>query len=179
MKIYYVRHGQTDWNLARKMQGGESERDLNETGIEQAKESKKLLENVKYDLIIRSPMRRAEQTTNIISEGSNIPIIIDERIRERKLGEIEGHTITEEMEEQIWDYNLNYNIPGGENLHEFEKRILNFLEEIKQKYSDKTLLIVAHGGVGKIIKTYLYGMPESKKLSEIGMKNCEIIKAEI
>lgn len=179
MKIYYVRHGQTDWNLARKMQGGESERELNETGIEQARETRELLKNTKYDLIISSPMRRAEQTTNIINEGNDIPIIIDERIRERKLGEIEGHIITEEMEEQIWNYNLNYNIPGGENLHEFEKRILKFLEEIKQKYSDKTVLIVAHGGVGKIIKAYLYGMPESKKLSEIEMKNCEIIEAEI
>ena len=167
MKIYYVRHGQTDWNLARRMQGGESEKDLNETGIQQAKETKKLLENIKYDFIIRSPMKRAEQTANIISEGEEVPVIIDERIRERKLGEIEGEIITEEMEEKIWDYNINYNIPGGENLQEFEKRILNFLEEIKQKHSDKTVLIVAHGGVGKVIKAHLYGMPESKKLSEI------------
>lgn len=179
MKIYYVRHGQTDWNLARKMQGGETERELNETGIEQAKESKKLLEGVKYDLIIRSPMKRAEQTANIINGNREVPIIVDERIRERILGELEGNPITEETENKIWDYNLNYEIKAGENLHQFEKRILNFLEEIKQKYADKTILIVAHGGVAKVIKAHLYGMPSSKKLSEIGMKNCEIIEAEI
>ena len=50
MKIYYVRHGQTDWNLARKMQGGGTEKELNETGINQANETRKELENVKYVL---------------------------------------------------------------------------------------------------------------------------------
>ena len=74
---------------------------------------------------------------------------------------------------------MNYQIPGGENLHDFEKRILDFFEDIKQKYADKTVLIVAHGGIAKVIKMHLYGMPKSKNLSEIGMENCEIIEAEI
>ena len=179
MRIYYVRHGQTDLNLMKKMQGGETEKDLNETGIKQAQETKKILENIKYDLVICSPMNRAKQTARIINEGRNIPIITDERIRERKLGEYEGCEVTDEMEKKIWDYDLNYNIPKGENLHDFEKRILEFLKETKQKYDDKTILIVAHGGVAKVLKVYLYGMPESKNLSEIRVENCEVIEAEI
>ena len=179
MKIYYVRHGQTDWNLARKMQGGQTEKPLNQTGIEQANETRKELENVKDDIIIRSPMHRAEQTAEIINQDRNVPTIVDERIRERKLGELEGHDITEEIENKIWDYELNYQIPSGENLHDFEKRILDFFKDIKQKYADKTVLIVAHGGVAKVIKAHLYGMPESKNLSEIKMQNCEIIEADI
>lgn len=179
MKIYYVRHGQTDWNLARKMQGGETERDLNETGIKQAEETKKQLENVQYDIVIRSPMNRAKQTAEIINEERNVPIIIDERMRERKLGELEGKEISTEMEKKIWNYDLNYQIPGGENIRDFEKRILEFFEEIKQKYSDKTILIVAHGGVAKIIKAHFYGIPKSRNLSEIQTKNCEIIEIEI
>ena len=179
MKIYYVRHGQTDWNLARKMQGGGTEKELNETGINQANETRKELENVKYDIVICSPMYRAKQTAEIINQNRNVQTIIDERIRERKLGKLEGHEITDEIENQIWDYDLNYQIPDGENLHDFEKRILDFLEDIKKKYSDKTVLIVAHGGVAKVIKAHLYGMPKSKLLSDIPMKNCEIIEAEI
>ena len=179
MKIYYVRHGQTDLNLAKKMQGGGTEKELNETGISQAYNTKKELENVKYNLVICSPMKRAKQTAEIINEGRDIPIITDERIRERKLGKLEGHEITEEIEHQIWDYDLNYQIPDGENLHDFEKRILEFFEDIKKKYPDKTVLIVAHGGVAKVIKAHLYGMPESRNLSDISMKNCEIIEAEI
>lgn len=179
MKIYYVRHGQTDWNLAERMQGGGSEKLLNETGIEQAKETKQELENVKYDVLICSPMHRAIQTAEIINKDRNIPIITDERIRERKLGDLEGNKVTDETEKKIWDYNLNYQIPNGESLHDFEKRILEFLDEIKQKYTDKTVLIVAHGGIAKVLKMHLYGMPESKNLSEIGMKNCEIVETEL
>ena len=91
MKIYYVRHGQTDFNLMKKMQGGGTEKDLNETGINQAQETKKNLENIKFDVILCSPMNRAKQTAQIIDNGRNLPIITDERIRERKLGEYEGH----------------------------------------------------------------------------------------
>lgn len=179
VKIYYVRHGETDWNLAKKMQGGETEKPLNETGNRQANETRKKLEEIKYDILICSPMNRAKQTAEIINKDRNVPIIFDERIRERKLGKFEGYDATEELENKIWDYNLNYEIPNGENLHDFEKRILEFLEEIKQKYFDKTVLIVAHGGVAKIIKAHLYGMLESKNISEIEMKNCEIIEADI
>lgn len=179
MKIYYVRHGQTDWNLERRMQGGDTERPLNKTGIEQANETKKKLKDINYDIIICSPMLRAEQTAQIINENRQVSTIVDERIRERKLGEFEGEKITEEIENKIWDYNVNYNIQNGENLYDFEKRILDFLKDIKQKYSDKKVLIVAHGGIGKIIKAHLYGLPESKNLSEIKMANCEIIEIEI
>ena len=179
MKIYYVRHGQTDLNLAKKMQGGGTEKELNETGISQAYNTKKELKNVKYDLVICSPMKRAKQTAEIINEGRDIPIITDERIRERKLGEYEGRDVTEEMENNIWDYKLNYNIPNGENLHDFENRINEFFDDIKEKYYDKTILIVAHGGIAKVIKSHLYGMPESQNLAEISMNNCEIIEFEI
>ena len=179
MKIYYVRHGQTDWNLAERMQGGGSEKKLNETGIEQAKETKQELENVKYDVLICSPMHRAIQTAEIINKDRNVPIITDERIRERKLGKLEGNLVTKECEEEIWDYNADIKLPEGESIKEFEKRILEFLKEIKEKYADKTILIVAHGGVAKIIKAHLYGMPEDQNLDNIKMNNCEILEADI
>lgn len=179
MKIFYIRHGQTDWNLAGKMQGGETEKNLNKTGIEQALQTQKKLENIKYDIIISSPMNRAKQTAKIINEKNNINIVFDERLRERKLGDLEGNKVTEKTEKMIWDYNKNYDIPQGENLYDFEKRILEFLEDIKIKYKNKTVLIVAHGGVGKIIKKYLYGIPKSNNLSDVDMKNCEVIEADI
>ena len=178
MKMYYVRHGQTDWNLARKMQGGQTERNLNETGKEQAEQTRQELADVKYDIIICSPMERAKETARIISQGRNVPMITDERLRERKLGEIERNPITEECEKLIWDYNQNIEIKGGESLSEFEKRVLDFLEEAKNKYENDTILVVAHGGVAKVIKSYLYGKPKDNNLNNYQMKNCEIIEAE-
>ena len=179
MKFFYVRHGQTDWNLARKMQGGQTERPLNETGIQQAEETRKILEGKEFDIVIVSPMKRAIQTAEIILDNKNKPIITEERLRERKLGELEGNPVTEQCEEEIWDCKLNKSYKNGESVLEFEKRVLEFIEEAKEKYKDKTVLIVAHGGVAKVFKKYLYGVPKNNNLNQYGMKNCEIIEAKI
>ena len=179
MKFYYIRHGQTDWNLDEKMQGGQTEKDLNEKGVKQAIETREKLKNIEYDILICSPMNRAIQTAQIINEGRNVPIIIDERLRERKLGEMEGNPITEKCEKEIWSYDLNTKIVNGEDLYEFETRVLKFIEEIKTKYKDKSVLVVAHGGVAKIVKAYLYGKPKDNNLDNYKMENCEVIKAEL
>lgn len=179
MKIYYVRHGQTNWNLEKKMQGGQTEKELNERGIKQAEETKNKLEKIKYNLVIVSPMNRAKQTAEIITQGKNIEIIEDERIRERRLGKLEGNPISPECEKKIWDYRLNAKIENGENLEEFENRVIDFIKDIKEKYKNKTILIVAHGGVAKIFKSFLYGRPKDDNLDYYQMKNCEIIEAEI
>ena len=91
MKIYVMRHGQTDWNLAGKAQG-RTDIELNDTGIEQAKQAKKQIDNYKIDLIICSPLKRARKTAEIINEAINCQIISDERIIERGFGNIEGKT---------------------------------------------------------------------------------------
>ena len=179
MKIFYVRHGQTDWNLEQRMQGGQTDNPLNGTGIQQAEETRELLKNIKYDIVIRSPMLRAKQTAEIINQDRDVEIIVDERLRERKLGQSEGDPVTPEREKQIWDYELNIDLKGGENLKEFEDRIIDFIQDIKIKYQDKTVLIVAHGGIAKVLKAYLYGKPKSNNLNEIEVKNCEIIEAEL
>ena len=89
MEIIITRHGQTEWNVLGKVQGL-ADIELNEKGIEQAKETSKILKNEKIDLIICSPLIRARQTAEIINQGRNIPIIYDEGIIERNFGEFEG-----------------------------------------------------------------------------------------
>ena len=87
MKIYVTRHGQTEWNVLKKVQG-KADISLNEKGIEQAIQTKKELDNEKIDLIICSPLKRAKETAQIINENRNIPIIFDDRISERDFGVI-------------------------------------------------------------------------------------------
>ena len=81
MSLLITRHGQTDWNLKRKVQG-KTDIELNQTGIEQAKDLSKKLANESIDLIICSPLERARQTAEIINTNRNIPIIYDNRISE-------------------------------------------------------------------------------------------------
>ena len=89
MKIYLVRHGQTDKNKNNIIQGVIDEV-LNENGINQAKELKKKIDNLDIDLMIVSPLKRTRETAKIITENREIETIFDDRIIERNAGELEG-----------------------------------------------------------------------------------------
>ena len=85
--IYLTRHGQTDWNVQKKVMG-RCDEPLNEKGREQAKQTKELLSDINFDLIICSPLLRAKETAQIINQDRNIKIEYDDRIIERDFGEL-------------------------------------------------------------------------------------------
>ena len=87
--IYLTRHGQTDWNVQKKVMG-RCDEPLNEKGREQARQTKELLSNINFDLIICSPLLRAKEIAQIINQDRNIKIEYDDRIIERDFGELEG-----------------------------------------------------------------------------------------
>ena len=89
MEILLTRHGQTEWNRMKKVQG-RADIELNEEGRKQAEKTRELLQAEKIDLIVCSPLKRAIQTAEIINENRNTTIVIDERITERDFGEFEG-----------------------------------------------------------------------------------------
>lgn len=178
MNIIIVRHGQTDFNLERKLQGI-TDNKLNETGKEQALITKEKLKNEEIDLIICSPLIRAKETANIINEGRNLKIIYDDRLIERDFGEFEGEYIKNYNVDEFWSYNTNKEYKKAENIRVFLKRIYNFLEDIKEKYKEKNILLVAHAGVSVAVKCYFDGIPKDDKLVEIRLKNCEFAKYEL
>lgn len=94
MEIFLTRHGQTEWNALKKVQGKANIK-LNEKGIEQANKTKLLLENTNIDLILCSPLDRAIQTAEIINSGRDLLIIFDERLSERDFGEFEEMSNTD------------------------------------------------------------------------------------
>lgn len=177
MKLLVVRHGQTDWNVQRKIQG-RTDNPLNEVGKSQAYETKKLLKNEKIDLIICSNLKRAQQTAEIINESRNIPIKYDDRIIEISYGENEGKSASEFDYEGIWDIDKDIKYKDAENVKELIKRIYSFLDEIKE-YDEKNILLVTHNGVCRVINTYFNGIPEDKNFIKLGIKNCEAVKYEI
>ena len=94
MKIIVTRHGQTEWNRLGKLQG-QTDNSLNEEGKAQAEETGKQIADEKIDLIITSPLIRARETAEIINKRFNVPIIEDDRIKERNYGQCEGITLEE------------------------------------------------------------------------------------
>ncbi len=179
MKLLLTRHGQTDWNVKGKIQGM-TDTELNETGIKQAKQVREKLLNENIDVIITSPLKRARKTAEIIGEGRHIPIIYDERIRERCFGKFEGLTPNEFDFSQIWNYKLNKHYEGAESTGELFDRVTDFLDKIKEEYKDKTVLVVTHGGVTVPIRATLEGIPEGMDvLKNLGIDNCEIKEYDI
>ncbi|MCI8411819.1 MAG: histidine phosphatase family protein [Clostridia bacterium] len=175
MVVLMTRHGQTDWNVERKVQG-KADIELNEKGIEQAKITSEKLKDEKIDIIISSPLKRAKQTAEIINEKLNCPIIYEEGISERDFGEFEGKRRDEFDFEGFWSYKKNFKYDKAENIREFFNRIYSTLDNIKEKYKDKNVLIVSHGGVSIPVNCYFNGIPDKENLLFLGLHNCEVVK---
>ncbi len=175
MEILLTRHGQTEWNLLKKVQG-KADIELNKTGIQQAKTTRDYLKYERIDLILCSPLKRAIQTAEIINQGRNIRIVIDERVSERDFGEFEGMPNTDFDFNAFWSYEQNLKYDKAENIKDFFRRVYNFLDNIKNEYAGKNILIVAHGGISIPVKCYFEGIPNAETLLPLCLENCEVAK---
>lgn len=173
--IYITRHGQTNWNVQKKVMG-RCDEPLNETGLNQAEETRKNLLDTDIDLIICSPLKRARETAEIINKDRNIPIIYDERIIERDFGEFEGMETKNFDFHGYWNYYKNMQFESAENIQIFFKRVYDFLEDITKKYEDKNVLLVAHGGISIPVACYFNGSIPEGSLVEAGLVlgNCQV-----
>ncbi len=174
--IYVTRHGQTDWNIQKRVQGRHDE-PLNEMGLHQAEETKNSLLNTKIDIIICSPLKRAKQTAEIINEGRNIPIVYDDRIAEREFGEFEGKQTKDFDFKGFWDYYKNEQYQRAENIQSFFERIDGFLKDIIKEYQGKNVLVVAHGGVSIPINCFFNKKIPEGSLVDAGLSlgNCQVL----
>jgi len=172
MNLYVTRHGQTDGNLYRIMDGIR-DIDLNEEGIKQANTTQKLLKDVKFDLIICSPLTRTKHTMEIININK-APVVYDARIIERDCGEFTGKGFDSLDRDWYWNYNNKTIYEKAESMDTLFKRVYEFLDDIKEKHKDKTILLVTHSGVTKVINCYFNGIPEDGNLQILGLKNCEV-----
>lgn len=175
MNLYCVRHGQTEWNVLKKMQGS-ADIELNDKGIEQAYETRNNLENVEFDIIICSPLKRAKETADIINEKRQVPLLVDDRLRERNYGEFEGVSKSSFDYNEFWSYHINKKYEKAENVQDFFRRINRLLIDIKEKYSDKNILLVSHAGILKAIECYINGMLKDEEIGPFLPENCSVLK---
>ncbi|MCT1430892.1 histidine phosphatase family protein [Brachybacterium muris] len=164
-----VRHGQTEYNRQSLFQGS-SDIPLNDVGIEQAHRALDHLPDVDWDVVITSPMKRAEQTGRIIAEDHGIPFgepVPD--LREIDWGQAEGVDVDEA--EQRWP---GRSFPGREDHQEVADRGYDSLEKLEELYRGKNVLVVAHG---TIIRFILSGIAE-RALDSIPNGTLSLVRLE-
>ena len=177
LNLILVRHGETEWNVQRRYQG-QSDIPLSAIGEQQAKLVAKCFVNRKIDAAYASDLKRAWQTATVIAEKNSLTIISEPRLREINFGVLEGLTWDEaEIKHpetlKMWLEDYNQPPEGGETMDAFSLRVLSFLRELQEEYTDETILLVAHGGVLREIIRITLELP-AEKLWALAMDNASI-----
>lgn len=169
--LYVTRHGQTEWNLENKV-CGITNINLTDKGIEQAKYLAEKLSKCEIDIIISSPMKRAKKTSEIILNIICADIILDDRLFEQNYGIYEGAQ-RDNIDFQKAKKQFAIKYPHGESMFQVTQRVYNLIDEIKEKYSSKNILIISHGGVCRVIHTYFNDIA-NEDFGKYVLGNCEI-----
>ena len=177
MNLYVVRHGETIWNVEKKVQGI-TDIPLTDKGREEASELQELISTLNIDVVISSPLDRARETAKILIDSA-LPINTDDRIKERDWGMNEGAIIDTVDTWDCWDVILNTKVQNIECIQDFMYRVSNFIEDIKVRYKDKNVLIVTHSAVSRVVHYLLGTIPEDGNLSRINIPNLRIIEYKI
>lgn len=161
-QIWLIRHGETDWNAAQRLQGW---RDipLNDTGKNQAKSVQRFLDQqrIAFDGVLSSDLQRAIQTAQIAFAQHQYPIEQIPALRERNYGIYEGHpwqSLTQLPNEPAPKINLrdpNLDVPEGESLLTFHQRIIEAFNQIALQRPNQKLAVIAHGGVIEMVWRYI------------------------
>ncbi len=155
-RITAIRHGETAWNVATRIQG-QLDISLNEKGYWQAEQTGKALTSEPIDAIISSDLARAYETALAVAKHHGLNVAIDRGLREREFGIFQGKTFAEieaELPEQAlaWRKRVPDFAPeGGESLLQFRERVAQCIHGLSTQYAGKHIIIVSHGGVMDVL----------------------------
>lgn len=167
--VTLLRHGQTEYNAGRRMQG-HLDTQLTAEGRAQAAAVVPLLAGIGFDRIISSDLTRAHDTALAVAEACGLPLAVDKRLRETHLGDWQGRTVAEiEIDRPgaiaAWRSNPRWTPPGGESRMDVVQRSLPVVAELDAAYADdseeRSVLLVAHGGMIAGMVCGLLDLPES------------------
>jgi probable phosphoglycerate mutase len=151
-RFIVVRHGQTRWNVEKRVQGQEDS-PLTEEGLAQAEAIAQRLSKERFDVLVSSDLGRALQTAAPIARLCGLAIVRDARLRERHFGEGEGMSYDEidrrwpDAFSRIRETDPDAVIPGGETRRQFHDRVHQAFEALVREYEGKRVAVVTHGGV--------------------------------
>lgn len=186
MKLYFVRHGETDWNKEKRIQGNVNI-ELNDFGRHLARETGKGLKDIPFDVCYTSPLWRARETAEIILSGREVPIIEHEKISEMAFGVYEGGCCSKAGWNLPKEFNKFFEDPaayiapeGGEDFYTMKKRTGEFLYELynNEELRDSNVLVTTHGAA---LAGILNNIKEEDVSNYWGIgvhKNCAVTEVE-
>ncbi len=184
-EIYLVRHGETDWNAAGRIQG-HTDIPLNTLGLGQAAQLGSSLAHIDFSAVYSSDLSRAKETARLIIGPRVLPFIETPALRERWAGSFEGQSketldhwtekffLSQEALSQDYCLKTSWH-PEIESQASIFKRALTFLAEQLSTYCEQTILAVTHGGVIRAFLDHLSFIPKNKWI----VPNCGFIKLKL
>lgn len=171
MQLYVMRHGQTHWNVQNRV-CGKTDTPLTEEGIRQAHAAATAMQPGSIDLIIASPLQRAQQTAHIISDACQAPVCTDNRLIEQDYGVFEGirHQDPAFLANKR-QFACRY--PEGESMMMLAARVYPMLEELKTRQDVQNVLLVTHGAVCRVIHSYFTDLSNEEYFS-YNAGNCSL-----
>ena len=170
--IYLTRHGETEWNVARRFQG-QRDSPLTERGRSQARAMGDLvrdlirLQDAGDWRLVSSPLGRAWATANEIGRASGLTVELDERLAEVSCGDWEGllrEDVIAEYGESLSGGELIFRGPGGETYEEVLARVETFLADLPRE-PERRMVIVSHGASGRVLRGLYAGLPKHEVLT--------------
>ncbi|MDO4977297.1 MAG: alpha-ribazole phosphatase [Eubacteriales bacterium] len=162
MRLYLVRHGETDLNRL-GCYYGRTEAILTENGVNQAREIGAFFKEMHWDKIVVSPLKRTVQTAELVTGLGQEHFLLEDALMEQSFGLFEGKTYKQLKEDypqelNAWNQDFSdYQIPGGESFSDVRKRVENWVKTIPS--GDGNMLIVAHKGTLGHMLAAMLGMP--------------------
>ncbi|GAA2640204.1 histidine phosphatase family protein [Actinomadura fulvescens] len=170
-RLVLWRHGQTAWNVERRFQG-KTDIPLDETGVEQAHRSARLLAALRPTAILASPLQRAADTAQALADVTGLPVTHDKDLIERDGGQWEGLT-AHEIRERYPAEHARWQPPDGETSAQVAERVGTALERALDDLPPTGLLVVAsHGAALRLGMSHLLGFPQDIWERLGGLSNC-------
>jgi alpha-ribazole phosphatase len=162
--IYLVRHGEVAGSEVFRY-NGQSDVPLTPNGVEQYRLLAERLKDKPISSCYTSDLSRCKQGAEILCGGLGIKPVVKSELRELSFGEWEGKTWSELIEKypEAWQARMNdfanYRVPGGENLFDLAERVIPAIKEITERHQGEEVLVVAHGGVNRVVLLDAVGAP--------------------
>lgn len=176
MKLYIARHGETAWNLENRV-SGRTDVPLTERGREQARALARNAMGKGIEVILASPLQRAQETARAVSDAIGVPILTDGRLVELNFGIFEGGPRSDP------DFcrtrgRMPTRYPGGESAFDLACRVYSLLYDVKRDYGDKTVLLVCHGGVCRMVRSFFLDMTNEEYCNYFA-PNAELVEYKL